>query len=140
MLSLTNKANVLAKHINIKWHTLAKCNWIRHEGANNKFYPHWVTFRMNYIKQLKLPNDIDVHNLTLIKEAFQTHYNNLWSEGIIDPILSNENKEIIANYNLKLEENKWQELCNPFTVKEIIEEFAKESPYLLICMLLQPIS
>lgn len=38
MLSLTNKSKALAREINIKWHTLAKCNWIKLGKTNNKFY------------------------------------------------------------------------------------------------------
>lgn len=121
MLCLSNKAKALARQINIKWHTLAKCNWIKLGEANNKFYHNWVTIRqrVNFIGHLYLLDGSLISDSNRIRAAFVDHYKNLWEENNVEPLINDSKRKLLYDLLGSLVEGSCEEIRQPFSVKEL---------------------
>lgn len=123
LLNLTNKATALSWHINLKWHTLAKCKWLNQGDANTKFFDNLVTVQthINHIYSLRINEHLTIHSESVIRRAFRDHYLNLWKDkgcSLVITVLTAQTLELKA---AKLDSHKQHKLCTPFTHDEITE-------------------
>lgn len=112
LLSLTNKAKALIRQINIKRHTLAKCNWLKFGDVKSKLFHNTIAIRKrtNLVTKLEKDNKNTLTNITKMIRAFKDHYVGS------DPKLDARAKRIISS---KLDKAEHSTLCQAFTLEEI---------------------